>query len=378
MLDSLFINIPRVSYIDPTFDRCAAACEWLSSSDLYRAHGGSSSMKNAADMYVMESLHIPVAAGATHLLCRVEQKQDLVFTMREMLDLKYLRESNLALVQKFVDGLSTEVGGSRCLWQVGSELIPFVLWILSAGEGSSALQRAATSVELFNKGERKAFDAHVATLRDLGLSYVVAQGAENAKEGRNAVLSMVLEPPISKLAHFGAGEMGAARQDLSVAVSNVLFAQDLLVWQCLFHLTITILVVLQVKELVARALVHQRMNKRHLRELPAAASKMQSSEVPGKNDEESNKRQSPEKISGRPAKRAKDAPVTVDFLKLGARKAKEARTARNAARVGIQRSNKNRKAHTGSGVPLSQVIRLKYVKGFTQAVRTPCKAEDLL
>lgn len=222
MLDSLFLNVPRVSYIDPTFDRCAAACEWLSSSDLYRAHGGGSAMKNGADMYVMESLHIPVAAGATHLLCRVEQKQDLVFTLREMLDSRYLRESNLSMVQKFVDGLSTRVGGSRCLWQVGCELIPFVLWILSAGEGSSALQRAATSVELLKQGERNAFDAHVATLRGLGLSYVVTHdGGDNPKQGRNhsAVSSMVLEPPIFRLAQFGASETGAARQDLSVAVS---------------------------------------------------------------------------------------------------------------------------------------------------------------
>jgi len=81
-----------------------------------------------------------------------------------------------------------------------------------------------------------------------------------------------------------------------------------------------------------------------------------------------------------PAKRTKksNADVTArNFLGIGAMKAKEARFARSAARVGFQRSKKNKSSHTGSGVPLSQVIRLKYVKGFTEAVRTPCRLDDL-
>lgn len=36
-----------------------------------------------------------------------------------------------------------------------------------------------------------------------------------------------------------------------------------------------------------------------------------------------------------------------------------------------------KKSNTGSGVPLQNVVRLKYVKGFTQAVRTPCRIDDL-
>lgn len=67
-----------------------------------------------------------------------------------------------------------------------------------------------------------------------------------------------------------------------------------------------------------------------------------------------------------------------NFLRLGAKQAKAARSARSALRAGIDRSSKRQKtSHTGSGVPLSQVVRLKYVKGFTQAVRTPCYPEDL-
>jgi hypothetical protein len=69
--------------------------------------------------------------------------------------------------------------------------------------------------------------------------------------------------------------------------------------------------------------------------------------------------------------------TSANFLGVGARKAKAARTAQKLARAGFQRSNKNKFSHTGSGVPLRQAMRLKYVKGFTQAVRVPCRLEDL-
>jgi hypothetical protein len=79
-----------------------------------------------------------------------------------------------------------------------------------------------------------------------------------------------------------------------------------------------------------------------------------------------------------PAKRPKASTTAQNFLGVGAKKAKEARSARTAARVGVERANKkNKTAHTGSGVPFPQVLRLKYVKGFTQAVRTPCRLDDL-
>ena len=64
------------------------------------------------------------------------------------------------------------------------------------------------------------------------------------------------------------------------------------------------------------------------------------------------------------------------FLGLGAKQAKAALQARKMARVGVGSRN-NKVAHTGSGVPLSQVMRLKYTKGFTQAVRVPCRLDDL-
>ena len=76
-----------------------------------------------------------------------------------------------------------------------------------------------------------------------------------------------------------------------------------------------------------------------------------------------------------PTKKAK----TQNFLLAGAKQAKAARSARTAARVGVRRSSTkaNQLSNTGSGVPISKVVRLKYVKGFTQAVRTPCRMIDL-
>jgi len=78
-----------------------------------------------------------------------------------------------------------------------------------------------------------------------------------------------------------------------------------------------------------------------------------------------------------PSKRPKPSLTAQNFLGVGAKKAKAARSARNAARVGVELTKKCKVSHTGSGVLLSQVIRLKYVKGFTQAVRTPCRLEEL-
>ena len=69
----------------------------------------------------------------------------------------------------------------------------------------------------------------------------------------------------------------------------------------------------------------------------------------------------------------------MNFLDMGAKKAKAALTARKMARAGLDRGKtKLRLTHTGSQLPMSQVMRLKYTKGFTQAVRVPCRLEDLV
>jgi chromosome transmission fidelity protein 18 len=69
-----------------------------------------------------------------------------------------------------------------------------------------------------------------------------------------------------------------------------------------------------------------------------------------------------------------------NFLGVGAKQAREKRSARRAKNVGIVRTKGEgeKQSNTGSGVPFKQVIRLKFVKGFTQAVRNPCRMEDLM
>lgn len=78
-----------------------------------------------------------------------------------------------------------------------------------------------------------------------------------------------------------------------------------------------------------------------------------------------------------------EQPAPYNFLSVGAKRAKLVRSARTAARVRPITSigditTAATISHTGSGVPLRNVIRLKFVKGFTQAVRTPCQIEDLV
>jgi len=186
------MNILRVSYIDPTFDRCAAAHEWLSSSDVYRTS------------HALERLHIPSSAAAVHFLCRVEQRPDLTYTTRYLSDGRYQQEANFALTQKFVEGLSPQARGSRCVNLLATETIPYALWILSAGEGSSSLDRAASSMDILSKGERRSLDMHVSTLQSLGLTYVAAV-EENARKDYGAstlAMNIRLEPPIERLVQF--------------------------------------------------------------------------------------------------------------------------------------------------------------------------------
>jgi len=193
-MDCLYLNILNVSYIDPTFDRCAAALQWLS----------------GADLRGMQKMYVPCAAAALHLLCRVEQKPDLTYTTRALTDVNYQREANMGLATKFAEGLSAKYRGSRSLNVIVRDTIPYALWMLSAGEGSAALSRPASSVEILNKKEQQSFTTHVETLHALGLTYVAAteefEGAEQAFSPKNKhggdMTHMILEPPIDRLVHF--------------------------------------------------------------------------------------------------------------------------------------------------------------------------------
>jgi chromosome transmission fidelity protein 18 len=192
------MNVLSVFYTDPTLDRCSAAHEWLSSSDIYR-----SMTSDGASGYVMEAMHIPAAAAAVHLLCRVEQRPELTMSTREMTDSQFKGEANKALLQKYVEGVSLQAKNARFASQAAMDTVPYALWVLSAGEGSSALSRPTASVDLLGKGERLAFEHHAAVIRSQGLSYIPDQDeVMRHKEHHLRVLPYRMEPPIERLVQF--------------------------------------------------------------------------------------------------------------------------------------------------------------------------------
>ena len=219
ILDCLYLNILNVSYIDPTFDRCAAALQWLSGAD----HRG------------VQERYVPCAAAALHLLCRVEQKPELTYTTRSITDNRYQMEANKGLTHKFAEGLAAQFRGSRSSDIMAKDTIPYALWMLSAGEGSSALARPASSVEILKKRELQSFESHVATLHSLGLTYVVAtedfEGAYSPKNHQmGQTTQMILEPPIDRLVQYQClnRRHEHRRQDIPSAVSNLFVPRSLL------------------------------------------------------------------------------------------------------------------------------------------------------
>jgi len=106
MLDGLFINLPRIKFVDPTFERTLLAHEWLSLSDIYRSNRTSLATVNPSLAHSLENYHVPTAAAAINTLCRVDGKSDLVFTTKELFEYNFKREANAALVGRFTDGLA--------------------------------------------------------------------------------------------------------------------------------------------------------------------------------------------------------------------------------------------------------------------------------
>jgi chromosome transmission fidelity protein 18 len=222
-INSLFLNILRVSYIDPTLDRCAAAHEWLSGADLFRSDRLS---HDGMAQYSLQRLHIPSAAAAIHLLCRVELKPDLTYTTRELSDAHYQRQANMGLVEKFSEGLPAQAKSVKCAQLLSIEFIPLILWILSA---DTSLCRAASSMEILTKTERQSVESHVGALRALGLTYVADlddQLTNNPGRGHMEPVmahKMRLDPPIDRLVHFSKfkAPTGLQRKEIPPPVSTI-------------------------------------------------------------------------------------------------------------------------------------------------------------
>lgn len=401
-LDCLFLNVPSIPYVDPTLDRNHAAHEWLSSSDVYRSHKTSAAANNSAEHHALQKFHIPPAAAAIHLLCRVETrpKDGLTYSTRELSDARYGAEANGGLLGRFAEGLSPKARAGIRGDAIAADVVPYCLWLLSAGgggggRGSSSLDRAVSSLEVLTEGEREAFQSHVNALRSLGLTYVKADDADEAvvrdDGGYGAAVTMRLEPEIDRVVMFEGLDLSEAHRRRVVPSA--------------------------LKELLAHGVNLENMRERE-RKAKKKSSVVQADASGSANGDAapSSKEQAPNsRITGDPASTVAAAmPVTPEEISLGrhkaleeaskgpkrpaagsvsasapaagknflgvrAAKAKAARTARRAATVGFDRSKKRaRLSHSGSGAPLDSVIRYKYQKGFTQAVRVPCRVQDLV
>lgn len=172
-LDSLFMNLMNVSFVDPTMERCVLVHEWLSGVD---------------HQFANQRLLQPVAIGATHLLCRIDSRvsHHLNFSTRQISNMTYQSESNRGILNKFQDGLSPYCKMSSQLLTI--EALPFALWMLSAG---TSLNRHVSSIDLLTTKEREALKSHVSTLRSLGITYVTSETSEGSAEQ-----AMRLEPEI--------------------------------------------------------------------------------------------------------------------------------------------------------------------------------------
>jgi chromosome transmission fidelity protein 18 len=200
VVNVLFMNLLRVSYIDPTLDRSAAAHELLSAADSY---GGTDSPEH----YTMQKICTPPMAAGIHLLCRVDLKPNLTFSTRELSDTHYRKEANQGLVQKFSEGLPAKSKNLKCASQLAEEFIPLSLWILSAGEGPSSLCRAASSIGILSVKERETVNAHIAAMQSLGLTYLPDHEFQEASQKPSyragaPIVEMRLEPPIHRLVQY--------------------------------------------------------------------------------------------------------------------------------------------------------------------------------
>ena len=110
------------------------------------------------------------------------------------------------MVQKLIEGLPAKSGNMKCLSFLAEELIPYAMWVLSAGSNKSSLSRGASSIDMLTKTERASVDAHVALLQSLGLTYSCDNGELGMKKdfttNSQQQKRMVLDPPIDRLVVF--------------------------------------------------------------------------------------------------------------------------------------------------------------------------------
>lgn len=256
------------------------------------------------------------------------------------------------------------------------EFLPFVMWLLSAGEGVYSLQRAVSSLDILSNREKLAFEEHVFRLCQLGLTYVRSEEHSNGVGNGYGRLSswehqggsrMRLEPEIDQITCFQQpGDQDDTKVMLWKEVPSAL--KELLAHGVSLRK-------LKLKENISeKEHGHNssvKIPEMNLHEPDSFSSKSDSVEITTVTTKPNGKRK--QSLYDFKVKLAKTS-----FLGIGAAKAKAAKAARKAAQIGYDRSKKTKMSNTGSGVPLNQVMRFKYKQGFTQAVRIPCRIDDLL
>ena len=206
-----------MSYSDPTLDRCAEAHEWLSCGDLYRSHRSPAALHDFGQVDSLQRQIVPLVAAVLHFFCRVETKPNLIFTLKDISNSWFQQEANSVLLSKFLDGLSPAVKCNITYLNSVQDTIPFILWLLSAGNGEFSLVRPVSSIELLKPSELSKFQNHVRLLRSLGLTYI---RAESIGSNRTMPEKMILEPAIDAFVRFndltvnGKGEIPCTVKEL--------------------------------------------------------------------------------------------------------------------------------------------------------------------
>ena len=224
ILDHIYTNILELPFTDPMFDRCWSALEWLSYSDILRSYKTHIAMTNTVEHHNLQKFHIPTAACAIHYLCRIEKHPNLNYSSRAILDAVYKTEAHVGLIGKFMDGLTPRL---RAVF-IGSDpvtvLIPYVIWILSAGEGNSGLNRAVSNVDMLLKNEKFAFQRHIDILRSLGLTYSKVDQFDKTRS-TTSFARYHLNPDISELLAFNgvANEYACKRNEIPAVVRVLLW-----------------------------------------------------------------------------------------------------------------------------------------------------------
>jgi hypothetical protein len=150
----------------------------------------------------MQKQYIPSAAAAIHFLCRVETKPYLKYSLREMTDVAYSIEAKNGLISKFLEALSPHAKGCISGSSFTTTSLPYLLSLVSKSTDSNALSRPVSSIELLSKDENLIFDAHVAILRTLGLTYVKTLNYIDSTNSSHESYDMRLEPEIDNLVEF--------------------------------------------------------------------------------------------------------------------------------------------------------------------------------